>query len=277
MGVEGRRAGLESWGRRPQPPPPLFPNAGGQDSLGLCHRQEAHREHQVSRHRCHRHSAGRPRTAPRAVRRTATLYACVLYLATVAKAYSAMQWTHTPMPPQAERAVTEEAAAEKAAALGLLQPLAELSLDAEELHRATAVAVTYCSAQGASSVADLLECASKLTAYDTQSASSKPGSMALSCDNPGLLNWHQLLCVVGVRPRRQAGLWARQPAQTHMQARSARRSNDLAGSQANPCEETLWLLQGARLGALSIELPSSPSMRYLCVEHGMSTAPHMHM
>ena len=203
MGVEGRRAGLESWGRHPQPPPPLFPNAGGQDSLGLCHRQEAHREHQVSRHRCHSHSAGRPRTAPRAVRRTATLYACVLYLATVAKAYSAMQWTHTPMPPQAERAVTEEAAAEKAAALGLLQPLAELSLDAEELHRATAVAVTYCSAQGASSVADLLERASKLTAYDTQSASSKPGSMALSCDNPGLLNWHQPLCVVGVRPRRR--------------------------------------------------------------------------
>ena len=56
----------------------------------------------------------------------------------------------------------EKAAAAKAAALGLLQPLEALSLDADTLRTATAAAVTYCDAQGAVSVADLVERASRL-------------------------------------------------------------------------------------------------------------------
>ena len=39
----------------------------------------------------------------------------------------------------------------------LLQPLETLSLDADTLRRATAAAVSYCDAQGAASLADLLE------------------------------------------------------------------------------------------------------------------------
>jgi len=41
---------------------------------------------------------------------------------------------------------------------GLLQPLEAMSLDADALRTATAAAVAYCDAQGAGSVADLLEC-----------------------------------------------------------------------------------------------------------------------
>jgi len=56
-------------------------------------------------------------------------------------------------------AVAAKAAAEKAAAaaLGLLQPLEALSLDADTLRAATVAAVAYCDAQGATSVADLVE------------------------------------------------------------------------------------------------------------------------
>ena len=61
----------------------------------------------------------------------------------------------------AEKAA-EKAAAAKAAALGLLQPLEALSLDADTLRTATAAAVAYCNDQGADSVADLVERASKL-------------------------------------------------------------------------------------------------------------------
>ena len=53
----------------------------------------------------------------------------------------------------------------KAAALGLLQPLKALSLDADTLRRATAAAVTYCDAQGAASFADLVERASRLIVH----------------------------------------------------------------------------------------------------------------
>ena len=53
-------------------------------------------------------------------------------------------------------------AAAKVPALGLLQPLEALSLDADTLRRATAAAVAYCDAQGAGSVADLVERASTL-------------------------------------------------------------------------------------------------------------------
>ena len=45
---------------------------------------------------------------------------------------------------------------------GLLQPLEALSLGADALRTATAAAVAYCDAQGADSVADLVERASKL-------------------------------------------------------------------------------------------------------------------
>ena len=64
----------------------------------------------------------------------------------------------TPYPhrTQAEKkAAAEKAAA--AAALGLLQPLKALSLEADTLRTATAAAVTYCDAQGAASFADLVE------------------------------------------------------------------------------------------------------------------------
>ena len=72
----------------------------------------------------------------------------------------------------AERAAAAEKAAEKAAAerataaaLGLLQPLEALSLDADTLRIATAAAVTYCDAQGAASFADLVERASRLIVH----------------------------------------------------------------------------------------------------------------
>ena len=55
--------------------------------------------------------------------------------------------------------------AAKAAALGLLQPLEALSLDADTLRTATAAAVAYCDAQGVGSCADLVERASKLIAH----------------------------------------------------------------------------------------------------------------
>ena len=69
--------------------------------------------------------------------------------------------------PAAEEAAEEKPAAEKvaakaAASLGLLQPLEALSLDADTLRTATAAAVAYCNDQGADSVADLVERASKL-------------------------------------------------------------------------------------------------------------------
>ena len=67
----------------------------------------------------------------------------------------------------AEKAAAERAATEKAAAaaLGLLQPLEALSLDADTLRKATAAAVAYCDAQGADNVSDLVERASKLIAH----------------------------------------------------------------------------------------------------------------
>ena len=67
----------------------------------------------------------------------------------------------------AAKAAAEKAAAEKAAAtaLGLLQPLEALSLDADTLCRATAAAVAYCDAQGAASFANLVERASRLISH----------------------------------------------------------------------------------------------------------------
>merc|ERR1719424_330719 len=58
----------------------------------------------------------------------------------------------------AEKMAAEKATKAKAAALGLLQPLEALSLDADTLRTATAAAVAYCAVQGAASVADLVEC-----------------------------------------------------------------------------------------------------------------------
>ena len=54
-------------------------------------------------------------------------------------------------------------AAEKAAVLGLLQLLEAVSLDADELRRVTAAAVTFCDHKGANSFADLQTRASRLT------------------------------------------------------------------------------------------------------------------
>ena len=65
---------------------------------------------------------------------------------------------------KAVRIVAEaKATADKAAVLGLLQPLEALSLDADELHRVTAAAVAFCDNQGANSFADLETRASRLT------------------------------------------------------------------------------------------------------------------
>ena len=70
---------------------------------------------------------------------------------------------------KAEKAAAEKVAAEKAAtaaaALGLLQPLEALSLDADSLRTAMAAALAYCDAQGAASFADLVERASKLIVH----------------------------------------------------------------------------------------------------------------
>ena len=77
--------------------------------------------------------------------------------------------------PCASLAQAEEAAA-KAAALGLLQPLEALSLDADTLRRATAAAVTYCDAQGAASFADLVERASRLIAHPQAAPPYRLGS-----------------------------------------------------------------------------------------------------
>jgi len=60
----------------------------------------------------------------------------------------------------AAKAAPAKTAAAKAAALGLLQPLEALSLDADTLRTATAAAIAYCDAQGAASIADLVERAS---------------------------------------------------------------------------------------------------------------------
>ena len=69
--------------------------------------------------------------------------------------------------------------AAKAAALGLLQPLEALSLDADTLRAATAAAVAYCDAQGAASIADLVERASKLIAHPQAVAPSAAGFCGL--------------------------------------------------------------------------------------------------
>ena len=64
----------------------------------------------------------------------------------------------------AENAAAEMAAAvEKAAAIGLLQPLEALSLDQSDFLRLTAAISSFCEAQGAGSVAELVERASKLS------------------------------------------------------------------------------------------------------------------
>ena len=67
----------------------------------------------------------------------------------------------------AEKAMADNKVAARAAALGLLRPLEALSLDADTLRTAKAAVVAYCDAQGAGCVADLVECASKLSRVTT--------------------------------------------------------------------------------------------------------------
>ena len=87
----------------------------------------------------------------------------------------------------AEKAAAELAATEKAAAaaLGLLQPLEALPLDADMFRRATAAAVAYCNAQGAVSFADLVERASRSIVHPGGAVSWPLGDwsscMALGC------------------------------------------------------------------------------------------------
>jgi hypothetical protein len=73
----------------------------------------------------------------------------------------------------------QAAAAAKAAALGLLLPLEALSLDADTFRAATAAAVAYCDAQGARSIAELVERASKLIAHPQAVAPSAAGLCGL--------------------------------------------------------------------------------------------------
>ena len=104
---------------------------------------------------------------------------------------------------QAEKAAAEKAAAEKAAAnaaalLGLLQPLEALSLDADTLRRATVAAVDYCDAQGAASVADLVERASRLIAHQQVVPSYRLGAW---------FSWPCGLCGPAKPPRVARGGW----------------------------------------------------------------------
>ena len=90
----------------------------------------------------------------------------------------------------------QQAAAEKAAvaALGLLQPLEALSLDADTLRAATVAAVAYCDAQGATSFADLVERASMLIANPQATILSRPGLLSAPYRRRGTCCWRLLPC-----------------------------------------------------------------------------------
>ena len=94
--------------------------------------------------------------------------------------------------------------AEKAAALGLRQPLEVLSLGANALRKVTVAAVTYCDAQGADSFADLAKRASKLIAHPQhhlialEPACGSRGPELWPCDVPAYEPWR--LVVQGDTP-----------------------------------------------------------------------------
>ena len=142
----------------------------------------------------------------------------------------------------AEKAAAEKAAPAKAAALGLLQPLEALSLDAETLRAATVAAVAFCDAQGASSVADLVERASKLTHPQNCRAL---GFWLLSAPYRRRVAPAALL-----RPvcNSQLACVSRDshPLQQRRCDLVARRFNGLAHYQARPSEEALAVSQGSR-------------------------------
>jgi hypothetical protein len=121
----------------------------------------------------------------------------------------------------AEKMAAEKAAAAKAAALGLLQPLEALSLDADTLRAATAAAVAYCDAQGASSFADLVERARKLIANPHKTvAPLAPGSYGL---DP--IAWRLMPCNDPYAFRQLPFVSSQQifaPSPTNMQVRPAR-------------------------------------------------------
>ena len=94
----------------------------------------------------------------------------------------------------ADANTAEKAEAEEAAALGLLQPLEALSLDADSLRAATVAAVTYCDAQGATSFADLVERASKLIANSQATILSRPGLLSAPYRRRGTCCWRRLPC-----------------------------------------------------------------------------------
>ena len=75
----------------------------------------------------------------------------------------------------------------QAAALGLLQPLQSLALDAGTLRTAIAASVAYCDAQGATSVADLVERASKLIARPHRTVSPSALLVPMALRQHGLL------------------------------------------------------------------------------------------
>ena len=90
----------------------------------------------------------------------------------------------------ADANTAEKSEAEEAAALGLLQPLEALSLDADTLIRVTAAAVAYCDDQGADHVADLIKRASMLIANPQAVPSYRldvvgPSGLELSCGHGG--------------------------------------------------------------------------------------------
>ena len=92
------------------------------------------------------------------------------------------------------KALAETRAAGEAAALGLLQPLEALSLDADTLRAATVAAVAYCDAQGATSFADLVERASKLIANPQATILSRPGLLSAPYRRRGTCCWRRLPC-----------------------------------------------------------------------------------
>ena len=94
----------------------------------------------------------------------------------------------------ASAAAAAAKAAAKAAALGLLQPLKALSLDADTLHRAIAAAVTYCDAQGADHLADLVKHARMLITHPGPWKLTAWSESPVPCASPTLPYTPALAC-----------------------------------------------------------------------------------
>ena len=153
----------------------------------------------------------------------------------------------TPYPhrTQAEKkAAAEKAAA--AAALGLLQPLKALSLEADTLRTATAAAVTYCDAQDAASFADLVERASRLIVHPHAVPPYPLVALRALWPAEALTRSVEVVGLGsdGVRCGNSRAKGHLAYTITITQAQAARRAGGHARSDAHPCEEALELSQG---------------------------------